>query len=62
MSMTNDQGAKMARSKEHYEEILKKIKPFLPPREDKVQTTREVWRRGSDLPPEPNGRFRVESY
>lgn len=62
MSSVNDQDAKMARSREHYEEILKRIKPFLPSRDDKVQTAREVWRRGSDLPREPNDGFRVESY
>ena len=62
MPSVNDQPAKLKKSKEHYEEILKRIKPFLPPRNVKVQTTREVWRRGSDLPREPNDRFRVESY
>ena len=58
----NDQSAKIEKTKEHYEEIVKRIEPFLPPREDKMQTTREVWRRGSDLPREPNERFRVEAY
>ena len=62
MPSVNDQPAKLKKSKEHYEEILKRIRPFLPPGEDKVQPTREVWRRGSDLPREPNERFRVEAY
>ena len=62
MSSANNQNAKMKKSIEHYEAILEKIKPFLPPREDKVQTIPQIWRRGSELPREPNDRFRVESY
>ena len=62
MSNVNDQDARMAKSREHYEKMLERIKPFLPSRNDKVQTAREVWRRGSDLPRELNGGFRVESY
>lgn len=49
-------------AQERCDRILKRIKPFLAPEEEKRPPEPGTWRRGIDLPDDSSERFRFEYY